>query len=139
MYLIVGGMGQGKEHIAIEQFDLKPEEVLDVAECKLTPEGVTAFLAGEEGLRIRCLNHLHCLLREHGDSETDWQDWCRQLAKRRPELVILMDEVGSGIVPIETKERRYRELAGRVGCMLAAQAKTVTRVVCGIGVVIKSS
>ena len=59
------------------------------------------------------------------------------LAERQPALVILLDEVGSGIIPMEAEARRYRELVGRVGCMLAAQADTVVRVVCGIGVQIK--
>ena len=137
MDLIVGGMGQGKEQIAMERFGLAPEVTLDLAGSSLTPELLLEFLAGEEGRQIHCLNHLHCLLRQHWDRKTDWQDWCMHLAERQPALVILLDEVGSGIIQMEAEARRYRELVGRVGCMLAAQADTVVRVVCGIGVQIK--
>ena len=51
--------------------------------------------------------------------------------------VVLLREVGCGIVPIDDNERAWRERAGRLGCLLAAQAEIVVRVTCGIGRVIK--
>lgn len=53
-------------------------------------------------------------------------DWC-----------IIMNEIGSGIVPIDRAERVYRENAGRFGCLVAENADMVVRAVCGIGMVIK--
>ena len=49
----------------------------------------------------------------------------------------VMDEIGGGIVPVDSFEREYRENTGRFGCALAAQAEKVIRVHCGIGVLIK--
>ena len=60
-----------------------------------------------------------------------------KLAKEEPEAVFTLDDVGCGIVPIDKKDRDYRETAGRIGCNLAAQAQRVIRVCCGIGQVIK--
>ena len=54
-----------------------------------------------------------------------------------PDVVIVMSEMGSGIVPVEAKDRILRDEVGRVGCYLAEQAEEVYRVVAGIGMRIK--
>lgn len=46
--------------------------------------------------------------------------------------VIIATEVGGGVVPIDPVERRSREAAGRLACMLTERADTVVRVCCGI-------
>lgn len=52
-------------------------------------------------------------------------------------LVVISNELGYGIVPVDKVEREYREQSGRVNCYLAAKADEVIRVVCGIGTRIK--
>ena len=59
-----------------------------------------------------------------------------RLAKHK---VVIATEIGSGVVPIEEKERVRRELAGRLCCLLAERAETVVRVFCGIPLVLKGS
>ena len=54
-----------------------------------------------------------------------------------PEAVIVANEVGAGVVPIEAQERAFREAVGRALCVIAQAAQQVTRVICGIGVRIK--
>ena len=54
-----------------------------------------------------------------------------------PPVVITLDEVGCGIVPLEKTERGYREAVGHAGQMLAAAAAEVYRMQCGIAVRIK--
>ncbi|MEA5048527.1 MAG: bifunctional adenosylcobinamide kinase/adenosylcobinamide-phosphate guanylyltransferase [Eubacteriales bacterium] len=64
---------------------------------------------------------------------------------RAPELLdVLLDkemvvcnEVGSGIVPLDARDRQARETTGRLCIQLAAHASRVVRMVCGIPVVIK--
>lgn len=53
------------------------------------------------------------------------------------ELIIISDEVGYGLVPVDKLEREYREQSGRVNCYFADKARQVIRVVCGIGTRIK--
>ncbi|MCI9019059.1 MAG: cobinamide kinase, partial [Lachnospiraceae bacterium] len=53
------------------------------------------------------------------------------------EAVIVVNELGSGVVPIDAFDRNYRETTGRICCELAKKAREVHRVVCGIGMVIK--
>ena len=46
--------------------------------------------------------------------------------------VVIATEVGGGVVPIDPAERRDREAAGRLVCLLAERADTVIRVCCGL-------
>lgn len=56
---------------------------------------------------------------------------------RKGELVIVSSETGCGLVPVDSFEREYRELCGRVNCYFAKEASRVFRVICGIGSQIK--
>ena len=51
--------------------------------------------------------------------------------------VVICDEVGSGIVPMERRERDARDACGRLCITLAADAERVVRMVCGIPTVLK--
>ena len=51
--------------------------------------------------------------------------------------VVICDEVGSGIVPIERTERDARDACGRLCIALASEAERVVRMVCGIPTVLK--
>lgn len=52
-------------------------------------------------------------------------------------MVVISDEIGSGIVPMDEAERFFREFTGRLQCLLAEKADVVVRVICGIGQRIK--
>ena len=62
-----------------------------------------------------------------------------ELVLKNPELVIVTDELGYGVVPVEARDRAWRETTGRLCTRLAVGAKEVHRVVCGIGMVIKDA
>ena len=51
--------------------------------------------------------------------------------------IIISDEIGNGIVPLEPFEREYRERVGRILVRLAERAEEVERVICGIAQKIK--
>ena len=51
--------------------------------------------------------------------------------------IIICDEVGCGIIPLDKSDRVYREALGRFLCDLAALSDTVIRVTAGIGQFIK--
>lgn len=51
--------------------------------------------------------------------------------------IVIADEVGGGVVPIDAKQRRDREAAGRLACLLAERADAVVRVCCGLPQVLK--
>lgn len=51
--------------------------------------------------------------------------------------VVIATEVGGGVVPIDAKQRRDREAAGRLACLLAERADIVVRVCCGLPQILK--
>ena len=67
----------------------------------------------------------------------DLSAFAQDLANRYP--VIVVTEVGCGIVPLDPQERRQREAAGRLNCFLASAADSVIRLYCGIPSVLKGA
>ena len=53
--------------------------------------------------------------------------------------VVIATEVGGGVVPADPAERRRRENAGRLACLLAERAETVVRVCCGLPQLLKGA
>ncbi len=51
--------------------------------------------------------------------------------------MLICDEVGGGVTPLDREDRDWRELVGRTCCALAETAEAVYRVHCGLGVRIK--
>lgn len=51
--------------------------------------------------------------------------------------IVIASETGGGVVPIDPQERKAREAAGRLACLLAQRAETVVRVCCGLPQVLK--
>ena len=51
--------------------------------------------------------------------------------------VVMATEIGGGIVPLEAEQRRAREAAGRLACLLAARADCVVQMFCGLPTVLK--
>ena len=70
----------------------------------------------------------------------DLQKKLRSLADRLSQKeVVIATETGGGVIPLDPQERRNREAAGRLSCLLAERAETVVRVCCGIPQVLKGS
>ena len=79
----------------------------------------------------------HAYIRRMLEKGQDVDDLAEKLMRRNPGAVVVTDEIGYGIVPADAFLREYREAAGRVCTKLAANAKEVWRVSCGIGTRIK--
>ena len=54
-----------------------------------------------------------------------------------PEIILICDEVGGGIVPLKKEDRIYREAVGRALCCAVKKSDRVERVMCGIGQCLK--
>ena len=130
MILIIGGSFQGKEEFAKKLIGQQKggEENWEQLVCR----GDEPW---QKALEKPCLVNFHgfiCQLKETEEAEK----FLCQVLKSEP-LLITMDEVGCGIVPLKKEERDYREAVGRAGQKLAAAAREVWIVQCGIPVRIK--
>lgn len=130
MYMIVGGRCQGKLRYAMRQTGLPENAFVDGETCTedsiFQAKGITRF-------------HIYVrrfLMDRDGRKAERFSE---RLSRDNPDLVILSDEVGYGIVPMDEEERRYRETVGRVCTDLARQSARVDRVICGIGTVLKQT
>ena len=131
MILIIGGFAQGKLHY-VKQSYVNCEDGREVAVL----DGTLELPAGTGALQVT-VNHLHHYIREQLRQGTDPEGLIENFGKEHPDCILICDEIGNGIVPMEAEERTYRERTGRILEQLAAQADEVVRVVCGIGQKIK--
>lgn len=126
MKLIIGGAFQGKKAYAEKTFGIPKEEFSDGAVCR-----------PEELFSAKAVCHFHEYIRRCLREGKQVTDLAEELAEKNPEILVIANELGSGVVPADAFDREYREVAGRVLCALAKEAAQVHRVVCGIGTVIK--
>ncbi len=90
-----------------------------------------------QGQDIPIVNHLHLWVKQLIEEEKPAEEIVLDYYREHPDCIFICDEIGNGIVPMDQKEREYRERVGRLLITLAKEAKTVERVVCGIGQKIK--
>ena len=65
------------------------------------------------------------------------ENLAESISRENKDAVIFLPEVGCGIIPIDEKERIFREALGRAGCILSENADEVFLVTMGIGQKIK--
>lgn len=97
-------------------------------------QGKTRYASEKYG---GCIDGFHLLIRDWLANGLDPLAEAERFLAENPDAVIVMDEIGCGIIPMEKSDRLWREAVGRTGCYLAERAETVERVVCGIPVKIK--
>ncbi|MBD7912990.1 MULTISPECIES: bifunctional adenosylcobinamide kinase/adenosylcobinamide-phosphate guanylyltransferase [Clostridium] len=129
MIFIIGGEFQGKLQYTLDLTGFDESNVADGLKDKI-----------EDFFEKPIIYNFHLLIRRLLEEKKDIEsikDIVRNIIKENPEVVIISNEIGYGIVPIEKFHREYREATGRICCEVAKNAKEVHRVVCGIGNIIK--
>lgn len=127
MELYIGGHAQGKLHYVLQNRPVLVEQVWDGAAGEPW-EGAAGFLA---------VNHVHALIERLVRQEREPEEVLYQILQDKPDIILISDITGSGIVPVDVLERKIRERQGRVLCMLANRAERVERILCGLGQRIK--
>lgn len=126
MRLVIGGYAQGKLAYVMKRYDIQNCHVMDgrLEMTRMSYENVI-------------VNHFHKWVRDCMEEGENPEELIEEFLRENPDSIIISDEIGNGIVPIEPFEREYRERVGRILIMLAKQAESVERVICGIGQRIK--
>ncbi|MDD3279514.1 MAG: bifunctional adenosylcobinamide kinase/adenosylcobinamide-phosphate guanylyltransferase [Lachnospiraceae bacterium] len=124
MIMVIGGAFQGKKTYA-KQWIADESRWADGADC-----------TWQDLYSCGAVDHFHLFVKRFlEDPKLDTLP--EKLAEKNPGLVLVSDELGYGVVPVESKDRAWREKTGRICTRLAAQSEEVHRVICGVGVVIK--
>ena len=127
MKLIIGGYAQGKLDYVLSKYHLRENVVWD----SVLPNNATI----QDKPVI--VNHFHQWVKQRildgGCPEEEMISFLNDYEN----CIIICDEIGNGIVPIDKFEREYRERVGRILIQLAKKAEEVERVLCGIGQKIK--
>lgn len=126
MRFIIGGAYQGKTEFAVKKYNLSPLEIADGEEIDVC-----------EIAKFKCVKNYHLFIKKILENGGDPVKITAKIIAENPDLTVIMNEIGSGIIPIEKSERIWREQVGIVGCMLAENAESVERIVCGIRTKIK--
>ena len=126
MELIIGGAFQGKSDYAKKQHpEICWREGRD--------------LGADEIFTVSCVLNLHEFIRKEMQAGQDLEGFGEELIRRNPNLILTSCEIGYGVVPVDAFDRAYREKTGRICTVLASYSRKVTRVICGIGTVIKDA
>ena len=119
VHIIIGGAFQGKTEYATKIYP----------ELGLT-DGINCSL--DEIRNCVAINKFHSFTRRWLLEGRTKEALLMTLEKNENLQLLISDEIGYGLVPVDDFEREYREFHGRVMTELAEQADCVERVVCGI-------
>ena len=116
MILVLGGKYQGKRKFAE---GLSPDrETLDMTEN-----------FGKQEISGKICTGFNEWFRN--DPETAAKN-ASEIFLENTDVILLVEEVGSGVVPLSIKDRKYREGIGRTVILLASRAEAVYRMFAGI-------
>lgn len=133
MILITGGAYQGKQKIARSLWEQQK------IEQNIIEPIVAAGSIADQGqlLKAEIIVQFHLWIRRMMEEEKEPYPFVHKLLQENPQVILILDQVGGGVVPIDAFDRKYREMVGRIGCLLADQAEEVYLVICGIARKIK--
>lgn len=136
-------------------FQGKLEYVLEKKGCLKVADGAGCSLKDIKEAQV--LNHLHLYIKrltykEGAAYNTTMDDTIttdttaktmpaaeiiNDIYEANPDIILICDEVGGGIVPLKKEDRIYRETVGRALCCAVKKSDRVERVMCGIGQCLK--
>lgn len=132
MKLVIGGRAQGKLNYVLQHMT---DENYQIYDGVFPDEGELFNLTKKNEWLI--VNHFHRWVNKELKENRNPEEELEAFLKKGVRFVVISDEIGNGIVPVDAFERDYRERTGRMLITLASQADEVVRVICGIGQKIK--
>ena len=132
MKLVIGGYAQGKLDYILKESNQEHYVIFD----SKVPNAEQLQEIARQGKTV-VINHFHHWGKERISQGENMEEEIFAFLEKSPKCVIISDEIGNGIVPVNALEREYRERVGRILVKLAGQADEVVRVICGIGQKIK--
>lgn len=126
MIMITGGAFSGKKDYAKTRFGFSDEEILNGENYSFD----AVFSA-------KCIADYQLIVERLLEEKADVQIFTERLCRENPNAVVIINEIGAGIIPLEKNDRIWREESGRAGCLIARNSSEVIRLTCGIPTIIK--
>ena len=126
MILIIGGAYQGKMAFA--------EQLLE--EQKKNGKAGSIFPQFHMWVKAHMEADANDKISEHVNSNEKNDKLEKELREKlvqEPDTIIVCNELGCGVVPMDAFDRAWRERTGRLTCALAAQAEAVYSKTCNSG------
>lgn len=117
----MGGAAQGKLAYAAQVYGFDPAGLGDGG--RLPPDEVLA---------APVIYRLHLVVRRLLEEGRDPVPTVLAALDSRDGWIVLCDEIGCGVVPIDRTDRVWREETGRLCIALASRADKVERIFCGL-------
>lgn len=129
--VVLGGAFQGKKDWIKKQWNIEKEE----SDWKII-EHIEDWIKKEiMDIYQKCLQE-NKEIEEQGICECIWKKMDKKWIKEE-NCIYIINEIGSGMVPMGKEERLYRETVGRITCNMAKKADEVYRIVAGYPLRIK--
>ena len=139
MELYIGGFAQGKLEYVQNKKAEEATSIVMVIDCaqsdyQKTLQSIDNKIKNENAdvnnianvNDIVIINHLHLWVKDllsEGMEESEVQSTILSWVATHPNTILICDELGNGIVPLEKMERIWREQTGRLMIELAKQAE----------------
>jgi len=125
MEVIIGGAYQGKR----EYVKSICKETNTWCDCKTTSK--------EDILKADIIYNYHIYVKNALKDGSYDEDFIDKIIENNKNLILISDEIGCGIVPMDEFDRNYREVYGKDMQIACKKADKVTRIFAGIPQIIK--
>ena len=126
MIMITGGAFQGKTEFAKKTFSLDDNDIINGENCDF-----------DDVFTAKCVVNFHMLIKRLISNNIDPIEFSEKIIRDNFQIIIIINEIGCGIIPVEKIDRIWREAVGRTGCFIAQNSEKVIRVNCGIPMYLK--
>ena len=140
MILYTGGKYQGKLNIAMQDNGLLTDDVFDFSCDETCDFSDKKIQADSDFAKKKIWYEVDSYIRRMaftGLSIEDMTEKCIKLIDGFCPEIVIINEVGAGVIPMDKTENNFREAVGRVSVYAANKSEKVYRVVCGIRTEIK--
>lgn len=121
MIMITGGAYQGKKNYAVNYYGISESDMINGKNCNIN-----------DLINAKCVYNFQYLTKKYSIDDI------KDILNKNPDIIIIADIIGEGIVPVEKSERIWRENTGRLCCWVAEKSIAVIRMSCGIAQIIKA-
>lgn len=129
MILIIGGAYHNKLAYALKTYNLSQDDMQDGAGCPL-----------DNVFSKKGIYNLHLLIRRYMENNLlnteNSNELIEKIVSSNMEIIIC-DEIGSGIIPLDSFERKYRDMVGSIVSAISEKACKVIRIYYGIPSILK--